>query len=63
MTSMLMSCSEVRVASETNKETFRQLEEVLPTASVNDTEQTKREIGVFRTLFFALCPDSVCGTP
>lgn len=59
----LTGCLRPPVASETNNETFAQLNAVLPTASRQDSEQTRREVGVFRTLFLALCPDTVCGAP
>lgn len=55
----LTACSNVPAGSETEKEKFRQMSAVLPTASRQDTEQTKREVGVFRALFLALCPE-VC---
>jgi hypothetical protein len=56
-----MNCSGLPAGSETNNETFRQLYELLPTASVHDDDQTKREVGIFRVVFLGLCPDDVCG--
>lgn len=58
---ILTSCSTPPAGSETEAEKFRQLRADLPTASRQDTEQTRTEVGRFRALFFALCPEVVCG--
>ena len=59
---ILTNCSDGPVAfgTEAKRETFAQLAPILPTASTRDTEQTRIEVGVFRAVFLAICPDDVC---
>ena len=60
MMMVLTSCSEELAGSETIREKDRQLLDVLPTASIHHTMRTKREVGVFRSLFFELCDPEDC---
>ena len=57
---ILTSCSPAQEGSATEREEFRHMRAVLPTASRSDTEQTRREVGTFRALFLELCPEAVC---
>ena len=61
MTLTLTSCFAQPGGFATNRETFYQLNEVLPTASTEDTEQTRLEVGTFRRVFLGLCPVDICG--
>ena len=53
----LTACLKAPTASETTNAVFGALGETLPTASRQDTPQTKREIGVHRKVFFDLCAE------
>lgn len=52
----LTNCSAQQVAlDQTESAVFQALSKTLPTASRLDTEQTRREVGTHRAVFFELC--------
>lgn len=51
----LTACSTPPTGSETSKAILGAWGDTLPTASRNDTPQTKLEIGTNRTVYFELC--------
>ena len=51
----LTACLETPVGSATSGQIFEELGATLPTASTEDTEQTRWEVGIHRKVFFALC--------
>ena len=53
---MLMSGCAPSAGSETIRRIGEELNESLPTVSVHDTEQTRRENARFREVFFAVFP-------
>lgn len=55
LTLILTACSVTQAGPETTKTVLNRLERTLPTASVNDTVQTKLEVGTHRKVFFAIC--------
>lgn len=55
MTALLMSACANGVPSATNERTCAELRADLPTASVNDTEQSKKELADFLETFAAIC--------
>ena len=52
---ILSACSERPAGSETTTAVLAQWGQTLPTASVNDTAQTQREVALNRALYFDLC--------
>lgn len=58
MTGLLTSgCASLTDASETERTICRELRNALPTWSVEDTEQSKREAADFLSVFSAVCPE------
>lgn len=57
---IISACSNAVSLEKTEAAKFHALNSVLPTASKSDTTRTKTEVGTFRKLFLALCPEDVC---
>lgn len=55
-TTLIASC-ENSAGSETMTTVGRELNSVLPTVAASDSDQTKRENALFRTVFFTIWPE------
>ena len=60
MTVSLTACAPRVALEKTVDEVFTQLDQTLPTASLKDTSQTRREVAIHRAVFKAICPKSAC---